>query len=993
MAADLFAAAVPRPDVLTGELTDAIFAANLDDVVENVAPEVYGDASRFFETTYPSKGLKELLDEVFGRLTGKKPSNASIIRVETNLGGGKTHNLIALLHVARGGMPDDQVSRFMSPDLLPDTPIDRLGVFVGSSVGATDMPEANGIKARTPWGFLAASMGGAEAYEHVREDDDSLTAPGSAAMGKVLGDGPALILIDEIARYLATAAGKTVGGSTLAAQTTSWIMALLEAVASKPKAVVVLTTTQVTDAFGEQTASVLEKIAEAESLIARKEHVLRPSEEADLPRILARRLFEDVDERAADEAASAYADFLNEAASRGAQVPERMTNASWAKDVRSTYPFHPDTITVLDKRLSTIPNFHRTRGALRLLARTVRDLWDERPDRTLLIHPHHISLRNRGNVEDLSSKIERSAFENVIRADIVSQPGGQAAHAEEIDAGKPVPYATRLATTAYLYSLTRDVPGATAATLLGDVLTPGDDPNVASKALDDLEATAWYLHSATNGYRFSTEITLIRAIQEAEREVQPTKVTEAATDLLARAFKDSLFKVRRVWEDAAVPDTADTAWLVLYHWEAFGDDKGVGDPADPVPAQVTKLWEEKPAGGLREFRNRLVFLMPNKSTHQDMLRSVRRLLALRALFDSPLEKADLPPEKQAELADLYKEAEAAARIAVCNHLSILYVPAGSADGKPRLVGEQLPVVTQASLRPNQTTAIEERLAAMEKTLSAGDKRFDPQLFKNKAGKALDKAMVTSEVPLVFARRADLKIVLDQAQLVALIAAGVQNGTWEYQDAEIEGQRGWATQDRPSAAFRISSQTFLHPVGSAPEDEDGDKPAGPKKIDLGKFGKGKPKTDDTFAEKGQAGHALATVRPKAVEANRGRLSAITLQVDEVGTQAREQLMRLLGVIGTMPGASIRYGIHVAVDLGPDDSLRVDYAGPPEGWASLRSPVDQALTGREGVVTATVTVTFGTPIDLAGQDYENLVQRAKDSGPSSCSVLISTTEDVK
>ena len=99
--ADLFDLAEPRADVLAGTLTDAVFAASLDEVVAETAPTAYGDAPTFFDATYPSAGLRSLLDEALGRAGGGRPDGAPVIRLETNLGGGKTHNLIALYHAAR----------------------------------------------------------------------------------------------------------------------------------------------------------------------------------------------------------------------------------------------------------------------------------------------------------------------------------------------------------------------------------------------------------------------------------------------------------------------------------------------------------------------------------------------------------------------------------------------------------------------------------------------------------------------------------------------------------------------------------------------------------------------------------------------------------------------------------------------------------------------------------------------------------------------------
>lgn len=96
--------AEPREDVLEGTLTDAIFATSLDEVVSGSAPDAYGEPAAFFASTHQSSGLRNMLDETMGRLSGKKPDSATVIRLETNLGGGKRHNLIALWHAALGDL-------------------------------------------------------------------------------------------------------------------------------------------------------------------------------------------------------------------------------------------------------------------------------------------------------------------------------------------------------------------------------------------------------------------------------------------------------------------------------------------------------------------------------------------------------------------------------------------------------------------------------------------------------------------------------------------------------------------------------------------------------------------------------------------------------------------------------------------------------------------------------------------------------------------------
>src|SRR5665647_733563 len=101
-------ACTPRADVLAGGLTDNHFAAQLDKVVRN--PEqypVYGDADQFFAITYPTSGLRKLLTKTFGRVTGRTGvvGENGVLRPTTSFGGGKTHDLTAVYHLAKGHRP------------------------------------------------------------------------------------------------------------------------------------------------------------------------------------------------------------------------------------------------------------------------------------------------------------------------------------------------------------------------------------------------------------------------------------------------------------------------------------------------------------------------------------------------------------------------------------------------------------------------------------------------------------------------------------------------------------------------------------------------------------------------------------------------------------------------------------------------------------------------------------------------------------------------
>ena len=110
------------------------------------------------------------------------------------------------------------------------------------------------------------------------------------------------------------------------------------------------------------------------------------------------RLFERFDDSAAAAAPDAYRACYAELAERGADIPERLLRADHHEEVVNNYPFHPDLFTVLTPKTATIPQFQQTRGALRLLARMVRGLWESRRLDVWTIAPFHVDLRDEADL-------------------------------------------------------------------------------------------------------------------------------------------------------------------------------------------------------------------------------------------------------------------------------------------------------------------------------------------------------------------------------------------------------------------------------------------------------------------------------------------------------------------------------------------------------------------------------------------------------------------
>ncbi|KAB2845617.1 MAG: ATP-binding protein, partial [Hyphomicrobiaceae bacterium] len=90
----------PHEDVRTGELAMGTYAANLAAVAfgDDDGPEVYADAERFFASTYFTEAMQGILRDVSSSLAGEPGDR--VLQLRTPFGGGKTHSLLALYHLA-----------------------------------------------------------------------------------------------------------------------------------------------------------------------------------------------------------------------------------------------------------------------------------------------------------------------------------------------------------------------------------------------------------------------------------------------------------------------------------------------------------------------------------------------------------------------------------------------------------------------------------------------------------------------------------------------------------------------------------------------------------------------------------------------------------------------------------------------------------------------------------------------------------------------------
>lgn len=229
----------PRTDVLEGRIKGEEFAADLSKVVRRTAVAEYADPALFFHYTYPTRGLKALLESVCRRLSGAGGELNSVIRLDTQYGGGKTHSLIALVHAVRGGMQGvGNFEEFIDTAFLPQTHV-RIAALSGEdSDPASGLTLEDGLMARSLWGEMAYRLAGRAGYEGTRKSDELHIAPGFPTIAELFGEEPTLILIDEVSLYLRKAAGVF---NEAANQFTAFLHSLIQAVASTPRAALVCT--------------------------------------------------------------------------------------------------------------------------------------------------------------------------------------------------------------------------------------------------------------------------------------------------------------------------------------------------------------------------------------------------------------------------------------------------------------------------------------------------------------------------------------------------------------------------------------------------------------------------------------------------------------------------------------------------------------------------------------------------------------------------------
>jgi hypothetical protein len=807
----------PRPDVIGGQLADLLFAASLDKIVRD--PEsypVYGDPEQFFALTHPTTGLKGLLQRTFGRLSGVGAPGAEhgVIRSQTSFGGGKTHGMIALYHLAKGARPSN-VAEFLDPALLLEEC--QVAAVVGDALDPVAGIGTAGERTYTMWGDIAAQLG---RFADMAANDEARTAPGSNTWATVIGNRPTVIIIDEIAAHLRQLASS--GSEDVRRQAgamPAFLKALFDHAAANQNVIVIVTLATRSDAYGKETSDIEEMLGEAEgafqqamyetrSVLGRSESIIRPAEDYEIAQILKTRLFKHIDPTAAEVAGAAYQVLYEEMAAKGLNLPAGADQAlAYGELVRDSYPFHPELVRVLDQRLGTIPNFQRARGALKLLAEVISGLWKAGSSAELL-NVADIDLALEPVLTHLTDGLGRDEYRQVAKADICG-PTSHAGHLDQERFAGRAPFATRAATTVFIHSLEQiATAGAGRGDYLLGTLRVGDNPTVIDEALAHLSERAWYLDYDGARYRFRTEPNANAIVAEEARNIPNSQVTQELEERIAKAFPDDgPVKVRLAPTGPIdVPDEARLQLVVIHH----NDESVTGRSATPPPKRIVDIRDR--AGGAEKFRanrNGVVFLVADGDHVEEMRERVRFAMATERIAHSPDRLAQFSPEVAKKVTSLSDTAGMECKVAIARCYAHLYYPAND-KANSNLRHYEMPAKDKGSVPDKLTKTV---VHALRDEGKITESKMAVDYLRQKAWPPSDDEVLVSTLDSYIWRDHGAKLILDPNVRRETIRDGVANGTWVYYDPDSE--KTW-TAGGPPPPVVLDGSARLYTIEKATE---------------------------------------------------------------------------------------------------------------------------------------------------------------------------------
>lgn len=626
--------AKPHKDVLEGTFRQSEFAADISQVAQGVATEDYQDAEKFFSRTYITEGMRLLLISVAKRLAGM--GGDPVIQLQTAFGGGKTHTMLTVYHMATRSVSTDRldgVPPILDEAGIADLPKARVAVIDGIKLSPNQPQDHGSIQAHTLWGELAYQLLGQDGFSMVAESDATGTSPGKEVLKKLLEKAaPCVILMDEVLAFMRQLDGGQTHKAGNFDSNISFIQALTEAMKLVPTAILLASLPEseleVGGAMGQKTLNSLEKY------FARVESVWKPVATTESFEIVRRRLFATAGDR--HEVEGICREFSEYYRAHADKLPTETSGHEYYERLVASYPIHPEIFDRLYEDWSTLDKFQRTRGVLQYMAIIIHRLWNS-DNRDALILPGSIPLED-SNVRNKSIHYLPQGWEPVIEKEV----DGPRSEPFAIDGRDTrfggVQAARRAMRSIFLGSApaasSQVVRGIEVNRILLGCSQPGQTIGVFDDVLKRLRDRLQYLYSDQGRFWLDTKPNLRREMEGRKNQLSGReKVIPAIKKKLEALFKqNACFAGIHIFTPCIdIPDDiASGPRLVILSPDALhGCSRNDNTQAANACEKILNKRGDLP----RQKRNRLLFLAPEADCISRLKDSARTRLAWQEILD------------------------------------------------------------------------------------------------------------------------------------------------------------------------------------------------------------------------------------------------------------------------------------------------------------------------------------------------------------------------
>ncbi len=652
--------ATPREDLREGRPLDAAeFAVHLDQVRDGRAPTDYQQPERFFERTYLTQNLTALAAEVIRRLSGIKTETSATFNMSTQFGGGKTHALTLLYHLAKNGPSANNwvgVDKLLARAGVSGVPQAATAVFVGTefdSLVGRGGNDGTPLR-RTPWGEIAFQLAGEQGLALVAEHEKQMIAPAGDVLRRLLPKGkPCLFLFDELMNYVSRNRK-----SGLAAQLYNFLQNLSELARGEDNVVLAVS---IPASEMEMTAEDQSDYDRLKKLLDRLGKAVIMSAEAETSEIIRRRLFE-WDPRAvtpdgrvlltrdAIQVCSEYADWVID---HRQQIPNWFPIDSAREAFAATFPFHPLVLSVFERKWRALPRFQQTRGILRLLA-----LWVSRAYQEGFKGAHRDPLIGLGTAP-LDDPLFRAAvfeqlgeprLEGAVTADICGKKDSFAIRLDQeaVDTIRKARLHRKVAAAIFFESNGGQLRGeATVPEIRLAVAEPNLDIGNVEIALETLGASCFFLSVERNRYRFSLSPNLNKLLADRRANIQPNKINERVRSEVQKIFTetDNLKPVYFPEKSNQIPDRAALTLIILAPDHSMQDKSTL---------ELIESITREHGTSARTFKSALIWAVADSDT--SLKEEARKVLAWEDI-QSEKDELQLDDSQKRQLAESLKKAQ------------------------------------------------------------------------------------------------------------------------------------------------------------------------------------------------------------------------------------------------------------------------------------------------------------------------------------------------